>query len=72
MVHRLEIEYWGRIQFVYLDIDDKATKPFQDRFGFRLQPQLFLLDGEGNVVQEFAGRQPEPVLREALDRLLGM
>lgn len=72
MVHRLEIDYWGRVQFIYLDIDDKANDPLKQRFGFRFQPHLILLDGEGNVVQEFVGNQPEERLREALDRLLEM
>lgn len=72
MVHGLEIEYWGQIEFAYLDIDSASVAPFKEQLGFRYQPQLFLLDGEGNVVQEFAGVQSEATLREAFDNLLAV
>ena len=70
MVHRLEIDYWGQVEFIYLDIDDPDAAPYKKQFGFRYQPHLILLDGEGNVVQEFLGQQPETELRAALDRLV--
>ena len=72
MVHGLEIEYWGDIEFAYLDLDSASVTPFQEQRGFRYQPQLILLDGEGNIVQELAGNQPESVIREALDNLLAV
>lgn len=70
MVHGLEIEYWGDVEFVYLNIDDANVQPFKEQFGFRYQPQLFLLDGAGNVVQEFRGAPSEEMLRTALDQLI--
>ena len=70
MVHRLEIEYWGQVEFIYLDIDDMDVAPYKQQFGFRYQPHLILLDGNGNVVQEFIGQRPEAELREALDQLI--
>ena len=61
------------MEFIYLDIDDNNTAQLQRQFGFRYQPHLILLDGKGNVVQEFvesaAGRG---ALREALDNLLAL
>lgn len=72
MVHGLEIEYWGEIEFAYLDIDSQSVAPFKEQLGFRAQPQLVLLDGEGNIVQEIIGPQPEEVLRDALDNLLAV
>lgn len=72
MVHGLEIEYWGDVEFVYLNIDDPATQPFKEQFGFRFQPQLFFLDGEGRVVRELVGGQPETILRQTLEELLGI
>ena len=71
MVHRLEIDYWGHVEFFYLDIDDPAVAQYKQQFGFRYQPHLILLDGEGNVVQEYVGAQPEADLRVALDNLIG-
>ena len=70
MVHRLEIDYWGQVEFIYLDIDDRNAASYKQQFGFRYQPHLILLDGDGNVVQEFLGERPEEELREALDQLI--
>lgn len=70
MVHRLEIDYWGQVEFIYLDIDDKAVAEYKQQFGFYYQPHLFLLDGAGTVVQEFRGQQTDAVLRDALDQLV--
>ncbi len=72
MVHRLEIDYWGQVEFLYLDIDDSAVAQYKQQFNFRYQPHLILLDGEGNVVQEYVGAQPEEDLRAALDNLLAV
>ncbi len=72
MVHGLEIEYWGQVEFAYLDIDSASVQPFKDQLSFRYQPQLIFLDGDGNVVQELAGNQPEQIIREALDNLLAV
>lgn len=72
MVHGLEIEYWGEIEFAYLDIDSQSVKPFKEQLGFRAQPHLVLLDGQGNIVQELFGSQSEENLRDALDNLLAV
>ncbi len=45
---------------------------YKQQFNFRYQPHLILLDGEGNVVQEYVGAQPEEDLRAALDNLLAL
>jgi hypothetical protein len=55
VVHGLEAEYYDRIQFVYLDIDDPQTASFKRSLGFYYQPHLFLLDGGGNIVQQWVG-----------------
>lgn len=59
-MHGLEVEYYDRINFVYLDVDDPANESLKDDFEFRYQPQLVLLDGEGQVVQQWIG----PISRE--------
>ena len=59
-MHGLEAEYYDEINFVYLDVDDPANASFKEQFDFRYQPQLFLLDGEGQVVKEWVG----PISRE--------
>lgn len=54
-MHGLEAEYDDKIQFTYLDIDDPNTDTFKATLGFRVQPQLFLLNGEGQVLQQWVG-----------------
>jgi thiol-disulfide isomerase/thioredoxin len=55
VVHGLEAEYGDQIEFVYLDIDDKATAAFKQQLNFRSQPYFVMLDGEGNVVETLNG-----------------
>ncbi len=55
MVHGLEAEYSGKIKFSYLDADDPNTDAFQQTLGFAYQPELYLLDANGNVLKKFIG-----------------
>ncbi len=55
VVHGLEAKYAGQIDFIYLDIDDSANADAKAKYGFRVQPQFFLLDAEGNVIQDWLG-----------------
>ena len=71
MVHGLEAEYLGRIDFYFLDADDPATRDLQRQFGFFVQPEFHLLDGQGNVVKRWVGFVPEEDFRAEFDRLLG-
>jgi hypothetical protein len=55
MVHGLEAKYFGKIKFNYLDADDPATQDFQRTLGFYYQPEVYLLDADGNVLQKWVG-----------------
>ena len=55
MVHGLEAKYFGQIKFSYLDADDPRTDVFQSALGFRYQPELYLLDADGNVLRKWIG-----------------
>jgi hypothetical protein len=55
VVHGLEAQYNDRINFVYLDIDDSRTNPYKQQLGYRYQPHIFLLDGQGNITQQWVG-----------------
>jgi hypothetical protein len=55
MVHGLEAKYFGQIQFTYLDADDPDTLDFQRTLGFVYQPEGYLLDANGNVLQKWIG-----------------
>ena len=63
MVHGLEAEYFGRIQFTYLDADDPLTRDFQRTLGFFYQPEVYLLDGSGNVLKKWVGYTSEEEFR---------
>ncbi len=70
MVHGLEAEYSGKIKFSYLDADDPNTDSFQRTLGFAYQPELYLLDGDGNVLMKFIGSTTENQLRSTFNQYL--
>ena len=55
MVHGLEAKYFGKIKFSYLDADDPNTFDFQHTLGFYYQPEIYLLDGNGNLLKKWVG-----------------
>ena len=59
VVHGLENKYGADIKFVYLDIDDPATAPFQQalEYDYRLRPYITVLDGNGEVIADDNGIQ---------------
>lgn len=67
IVHGLEAEYFEVINFVYLDIEDKANSEFLRELGFRYQPQFLLLDGEGNIIKQWLGPVSVEDFRDAFD-----
>ena len=70
MVHGLEAEYSGKVKFSYLDADDPNTDTFQRTLGFAYQPELYLLDADGKVLQKFVGFTAEDQLRSTFDQYL--
>ncbi len=58
VVHGLEAQYFGQIEFSYLDIDDPLVEPFKQQFSFRYQPMFVLLDGNGTPVKTWLGAVP--------------
>mgnify|MGYP001140595069 FL=1 len=70
MVHGLEAKYFGRINFVYLDADDRNTQTFQQQLGFFYQPEVYLLDGEGNVLKKWVGFTSEQEFEEEFAKYL--
>lgn len=69
-MHGLAAQYQDQMVFTYLDIDDPATDIFKETLQYRVQPHMFLLDGEGNVVQEWLGFVAEAELVEAFEKAL--
>ena len=70
MVHGLEAKYFGQIQFSYLDADDPQTFDFQQALGFHYQPEVYLLDAQGNVLQKWVGYTSEEEFRDKFAQYL--
>ncbi len=70
IVHRLEAEYWGRIDFVYLDIDDPVNQAIKDAYGFTAQPLFILVEPDGTEVRRWFGYTNEEEFRQAFDAYL--
>ena len=70
MVHGLEAEYFGRVQFAYLDADDPQTLDLQRSLGFYYQPELYLLDAEGKVLEKWVGYVSQEELETAFTQYL--
>ena len=64
MVHGLEAKYFGKIHFTYLDADEPRTLDFQQALGFYYQPEVYLLDADGNVLQKWVGYTSEEDFEE--------
>jgi thioredoxin-like negative regulator of GroEL len=70
VVHGLEVKYHEDVRFVYLDIDDDRTIRFKQALNYRYQPHIFLLDGEGRVVESWVGYVEESILNQALQNIV--
>ena len=70
MVHGLEAKYFGKIKFSYLDADDPDTLDFQRALGFHYQPEVYLLDAEGTVLQKWVGYTSEQEFEDVFAQYL--
>ncbi|MFC2053119.1 thioredoxin domain-containing protein [Chloroflexota bacterium] len=58
LVHGLEEQYGSQVRFIYLDIDDPTNQPFKEELRYRYQPHFLLIDGEGNIIDQWVGYVP--------------
>ncbi len=70
MVHGLEVEYYGKVKFTYLDADDPRTDVFQQALGFYYQPEFYLLDANGNLIKKLIGFISEEEFRSLFNENL--
>ena len=70
VVHGLEAEYYDTINFAFLDIDDPANDEFKRTLGFRVQPHFFLLDENGEIIQQWAGSVSADDFRASFDAVI--
>ncbi|MFQ5399123.1 MAG: TlpA family protein disulfide reductase [Anaerolineae bacterium] len=69
-MHELEQTYGDKIEFVYLNIDDPSTAAMKQKLGYRYQPHTFLLDANGEIVEQWLGYNSPNVYEDAFERLL--
>ena len=65
-MHGLEDKYAAKIDFVYLDIDDPTSETAKRKLSYRVQPDLYLIDARGNIVQRWTGFVEAKALETAL------
>jgi thioredoxin-like negative regulator of GroEL len=70
MVHGLEAQYSGRVDFFFLDADDPVTEHFQKQFGFQYQPYFVLLNAQGQEVKRWAGAVTQEEFEAAFARVI--
>lgn len=70
IVHGLDDIYQDQINFVYLDVDDPATEEFKRQFGYRYQPEYYLLGPDGEVLYSWFGFVPPEAFITAFDQAL--
>jgi thioredoxin-like negative regulator of GroEL len=71
VVHGLEEQYKGRIDFLYLNIAEARNDSAKRAFGFRSTPHFFFVNAAGAAQDSMRGVVPADSVRAALDRLLG-
>jgi thioredoxin-like negative regulator of GroEL len=70
VVHGLEQEYAGRIDFLYLNVADARNDSAKRALGFTSTPHFFFRRADGSTVKAMQGVVPEDSVRRALDVLL--
>ena len=70
VVHGLEKQYEGRVDFVYLDVSDPRNKTATTRLGFKSTPHFFFLRPDGVTIEALQGVVSRDSLVGALERLV--
>jgi thioredoxin-like negative regulator of GroEL len=70
VVHGLEREYEGNLDFVYLNVAEERNAEAMRIYGFRATPHFFFLRADGSAAQDIQGVVAADSIRAALDALL--
>lgn len=70
MVHRLEAEYWNKIDFVYLHQYDEDNYPIFEKYDMVWRPVFVLIAPDGTLITKWFGALPEAEIRKILDDYL--
>lgn len=66
VVHGLEKEYAGRVDFIYLNVADPTNSDAKQRYGFVSTPHFFFLRADGSPVRTMRGVVPKDSVSGAL------
>ena len=70
VVHGLEQEYTGRIDFLYLNVAEARNDSAKRALGFTSTPHFFFRSADGSTVTAMQGIVPGDSVRRALNALL--
>jgi thioredoxin-like negative regulator of GroEL len=70
VVHGLEEQYRGWIDFLYLNVAEARNDSAERALGFRSTPHFFFLRSDGAAVDTLQGVIPSDSMRVRLERLL--
>lgn len=70
VVHGLEAEYWGSVDFVYIDRENGNNAAVVQQYGVSYQPVFILISPEGEEIQRWFGYVDPEMLRAALNDYL--
>jgi thiol-disulfide isomerase/thioredoxin len=63
VIFLLQEEFMDRMDFVFLDIDNPATRGLKKELKYKYQPEYFLVDEKGMVLKKWSGFIAEEELR---------
>ena len=70
IVNGIKREHRGRLNVVYVSMDQPAGKKLAKQHGVVGTPTILLLDGEGGRVNVLRGLLPPPLIEQAVQDLL--
>ena len=71
VVHGLEKQYEGRVDFLYLNTADARNDSAKRALGFVATPHFFFVNAAARARDSMQGVVPADSVRAALDRLIG-
>lgn len=71
VVHGLEKQYAGRVDFLYLNVADARNDSAERALRFVSTPHFFFLRDDGTATREMQGVVTGNRLRDAIQELLG-
>ncbi len=70
VVHGLERQYRGRVDFLYLDVSDPRNAAAKDRLEFDATPHFFIFRADESPFETMQGVVSRDSVVRALDRLV--